>query len=95
MRKIADSETQVLTPHFPFQERSDVTWLNEARHEAWEVQLVHLKQGNEGGDGGGDGGGEGEGVRLLWHYSCAAIFVDVPAWGKGVRRGKGKGKERA
>ena len=74
-----EDPTPIVGKFFPFKKIEDVVWLNEARHEGWEVQIVNLK-----GAGGGDGEeqeGEEEG-GLMWHYSCAAILVEVPGFGE-------------
>jgi hypothetical protein len=70
---------QVVSKYFPFNDVEGVEWLNEARHEGWEVQMVNLKGAN------GEEGEEGEGGGLMWHYSCAAILVGVSGWE--VRKG--------
>lgn len=49
-----------------------VVWLNEARHEGWEVQMVNLRGGDEGG--------------LMWHYSCVGILVRVKGYGERMGR---------
>jgi hypothetical protein len=79
--KIASDEdpTPIVGKFFPFEEIEDVVWLNEARHEGWEVQIVNLK-GAGSGDGEEQEGEEGGG--LMWHYSCAAILVEVPGFGE-------------
>jgi hypothetical protein len=64
--QIYEDPTPVLNRYFPLQEFEDVIWLNEARHEGWEFQVVNLKYGNE--------------ASLMWDYSHAAILVDVPRW---------------
>jgi hypothetical protein len=89
----SEDPTPVVNKYFPIEEFEDVIWLNEARHEGWEFQVVNLRNGNE--------------ASLMWHYSHAAILVDVPGWEERVlrepgvfpdfRRGgeEGKGKSRA
>ncbi|KAE9378797.1 hypothetical protein N431DRAFT_293080, partial [Stipitochalara longipes BDJ] len=67
--------SSVVNTFFPFKAVEDVLWLNEARHEGWEVQMVNLR-GEPGGErmqGAKEGG-------LMWHYSCVAILVGIPAW---------------
>jgi hypothetical protein len=81
---------QVVNKYFPFNDVEGVEWLNEARHEGWEVQMVNLRRPN------GKEGEEGEGGGLMWHYSCAAILVGVSGWE--VRKGMmavvvGRGEE--
>lgn len=80
---------QLVNKYFPFKEVENVVWLNEARHEGWEVQMVNLRGGSEG-DGDGEGGKEG---GLMWHYSCAAILVEVPGLEERRRMLEGIGEE--
>lgn len=80
VRIAADEDpTPIVGKFFPFKEIEDVVWLNEARHEGWEVQIVNLK-GSGNGDGEEQEGEEGWG--LMWHYSCAAILVEIPGFGE-------------
>lgn len=85
-----EDPTAVVNKYFPFNDVEGVEWLNEARHEGWEVQMVNLRRPN------GKEGEEGEGGGLMWHYSCAAILVGVSGWE--VRKGMmavvaGRGEE--
>ena len=50
--------------HLPFQEFRDVIWLSNPRPEGWKINMVNMKYGNE--------------ASLMWHYSHAAILIDVP-----------------
>jgi len=63
-----------------------VLWLNEARHEGWEVQMVNLRAPAASG-GNGRGNGKEAAGGLMWHYSCVAILCGIPGWRD--RRGLG------
>jgi hypothetical protein len=81
--KEGEDPSKVVGRYFPYVERQGVLWLNEARHEGWEVQMVNLRGvGDEGEEREGEGEGEG---GLMWHYSCVGILVEVPGWGERER----------
>ncbi|KAG4441070.1 hypothetical protein IFR05_003424 [Cadophora sp. M221] len=54
--------------NWPLEEIRNVQWLNEAAAAGWDVAMVHLKYGND--------------YSLSWHYSHAAIFIDIPPRGE-------------
>jgi hypothetical protein len=41
-----------------------VIWLSSPQQEGWEINMVNMKYGNE--------------ASLMWHYSHAAILIDIP-----------------
>ncbi|KAH7360852.1 hypothetical protein BKA65DRAFT_547562 [Rhexocercosporidium sp. MPI-PUGE-AT-0058] len=56
--------------NWPLVEIGNVQWLNEAATAGWDLAMVHLKYGNE--------------YSLSWHYSHAAIFIDIPPRGERI-----------
>lgn len=39
-------------------------WLNNSTENGWEFAMANIKYGNE--------------ASLMWHYSHAAILIDIP-----------------
>ncbi|KAH6719680.1 hypothetical protein BKA61DRAFT_707506 [Leptodontidium sp. MPI-SDFR-AT-0119] len=54
--------------NWPLEEIRNVQWLNEAAAAGWDAAMVHLRYGND--------------FSLSWHYSHAAIFIDIPPRGE-------------
>ncbi|KAN0115362.1 hypothetical protein V8E51_004906 [Hyaloscypha variabilis] len=77
---LGDDPSLLVNKFFPFKAVEDILWLNEARHEGWEVQMVNLRAASSSSESmQGQGEKEREG-GLMWHYSCVAILVGVPGW---------------
>ncbi|CAG8983565.1 hypothetical protein HYALB_00009885 [Hymenoscyphus albidus] len=87
--------TSYINKHYPLHAISPITWLNESTPNGWEIAMVNLKSSSQATPKptpttkAKEVEGAGKETReLMWQYSHAAIFVEIPPFGKGVRGGK-------
>ncbi|KAG9236658.1 hypothetical protein BJ875DRAFT_371589 [Amylocarpus encephaloides] len=95
--RVGGGPSSFTNTHYPLHSLPDVTWLNESSDKGWEIALVNLKSTSQATPkptptkkGNGKQPAQTAEERedkfeLMWQYSHAAIFVEIPAWGTGIR----------
>ncbi|TVY24124.1 hypothetical protein LHYA1_G006670 [Lachnellula hyalina] len=75
--KVGEDPTPFTNYHYPLHVLPSVTWLNEST-ENWEIAMVNLKNISASTSGPSEIETEIE-TEIMWQYSHAAIFIEIPA----------------
>ncbi|EHL02597.1 hypothetical protein M7I_1391 [Glarea lozoyensis 74030] len=96
--KVGGEPSDFINQHYPIHPLPNTIWLNESSDNGWEVAMANLKstpQATPKATPTKKGKAKQapyisasdyeEKTELMWQYSHAAIFVEIPPYGAGVR----------